>query len=70
MSLLAIEMKRLARDAMGITQVKMNYLGQKVGDKFTKLSKIAFSMEFFTTNILQFFNEKRQNLTFGFTAGY
>ena len=45
-------------------------LGQKVGDKFTKLSKIGFSMEFFTTDILQFFNEKRQNLTFGLTAGY
>ena len=28
-------------------------LGQKVGDKFTKLSKIGFSMEFFTTDILQ-----------------
>ena len=27
-------------------------------------------MEFFTADILQFFNEKRQNLTFGWTAGY
>ena len=47
-----------------------NNLGQKVGDKSTKLSKIAFSMEFFTTDILQFFNEKRQNWTFGLTARY
>ena len=45
-------------------------LGQKVGDKFTKLSKIGFSIEYFTTDILQFLNEKRQNLTFGWTAGY
>ena len=45
-------------------------LGQKVRDKFIKLSKIGFSMEFFTTDILQFFDEKRQNLTFGLTAGY
>ena len=45
-------------------------LGQKVGDKFTKLSKIGFSMEFFTIDILQFFNEKRQNLSFGWTTGY
>ena len=45
-------------------------LGQKVGDKITKLSKIGFSMEFFTTDILQFFNKKRQNLTFWLTTGY
>ena len=40
-------------------------LGQKVGDKFIKLSKIGFSMECFTADFLQFFNKKRQNLTFG-----
>ena len=45
-------------------------LGQKVGDKSTKLSKIGFSMECFTADFLQFFNKKRQNLTFGWTAGY
>ena len=44
-------------------------LGQKVGDKFTKLRKIGFSMELFTTDILQFFNEKRQNLTLGGRLG-
>ena len=27
-------------------------------------------MELFTTDILQFFDEKRQNLTFGLAAGY
>ena len=37
--------------------------------KFTKLSKIGFSMEYFTANLLQFFTEKRQNLAFGWTAG-
>ena len=44
--------------------------GQKVGDTFTKLSKIGFFMECFTADFLQFFNKKRQNLTFGWTAGY
>ena len=49
----------------------MNYnLGQKVGDKFTKLSKIGFSMECFTADLLQFFTKKRQNLAFGWNAGY
>ena len=45
-------------------------LGQKVGDKFTKLSKIGFSVECFTADFLQFFNKKRQNLTFCWSAGY
>ena len=45
-------------------------LEQKVRDKFTKLSKIGFSMECFTVDILQFLNKKRQNFTFGWTAGY
>ena len=42
-------------------------LGQKVGDKFTKLSEISFSLECFTDDVLQFFTKKRQNLE---TAGY
>ena len=44
--------------------------GQKVGDKFIKLSKIGFSMACFTTDFLQFFSKKHQNLAFGWTAGY
>ena len=44
-------------------------LDKKVGDKFTKLSKICFSMERFTADFLQFFTEKRQNLAFERTAG-
>ena len=32
-------------------------LGQKVGDKLTKLSKIGFSMEWFTADFLQFFTK-------------
>ena len=39
-------------------------LGQKVGDKFTKLSKIGFSMECFTADFLQFFTKKTSK--FGF----
>ena len=50
--------------------VPSDNLGQKVGDKVTKLSKIGFSMECFTTDFLQFFTEKRQNLALGWTAGY
>ena len=52
------------------TKYTIHNLGQKVGDKFTKLGKIGFSMEYFTADFLQFFNKKRQNLTFGWTAGY
>ena len=48
----------------------MYNLGQKVEDKFTKLSKIGFSTECFTADFLQFFTKKRQNLAFGLTAGY
>ena len=48
----------------------MHNLGQKVGDKFTKLSKIGFSMECFTADFYRFFTKKRQNLAFGWTAGY
>ena len=45
-------------------------LGQKIGDKFTKFSKIGFSMECFTAGFLQLFTKKLQNLAFGWTAGY
>ena len=45
-------------------------LGQGVGDKLTKLSKIGFSMECFTADFLQFFTKKCQYLAFGWTAGY
>ena len=37
-------------------------LGQKVGDKFTKLSEIGFSMICFTADFLQIFTKKRQNM--------
>ena len=43
---------------------------QKVGDKFTNLSEIGFSMERFTDDFLQFFTKKRQKLAFGQAAGY
>ena len=42
-------------------------LGQKVGDKFTKLSKISFFMECFTNDFLRFFTEKTSK--FGFQVG-
>ena len=45
-------------------------LGQKVGDKFTKLSKIGFSMECFAADFLQFFTKKGQNLAFRWMTGY
>ena len=45
-------------------------LGQKVGEKFTKLSKIVFSMECFTVAFLQFFTKKPQNLAIGWTTEY
>ena len=45
-------------------------LGQKVADKLTKLSKIRFSMEYFTADFLPVFTKKRQNLAFDWTAGY
>ena len=35
-----------------------------------KIKQNWFFYELFTTDILQFFNEKRQNLTFGWTAVY
>ena len=46
------------------------YLGQKVTDKLTKLSKIGFSVECFTVDFLLFFTKKRQILAFGWTAAY
>ena len=49
----------------------INYnLGQKFGDKFTKLCKIGFYMEGFTADFLQFFTKIHQNLVFERTAGY
>ena len=45
-------------------------LGQKVGDKLTKLSKTGFSMDWFTADFLQFFTKKCQNLASGWTTGY
>ena len=46
-------------------------LGQRIVDKFTKLSQIGFSnMKCSTVNILLFFTEKRQRLVFGWPAGY
>ena len=45
-------------------------LGQKVGEKLTKFSKIGFSVKCFTADFLRFFTKKHQNLAFGWTAGY
>ena len=45
-------------------------LAQKAWDKFTKLGKIGIFMKCFTADYLQFFTKKRQNLAFGWTAGY
>ena len=45
-------------------------LRQKVGDKFTKLSKIGFSMECFTADFMRYFTECCQNLAFLWAAGY
>ena len=47
-------------------------LRQKVADKFTKLSKIGyfFEIDFFEFDFLRLFTEERQNLAFGWTAGY
>ena len=48
----------------------LHNLGQKVGDKFTKLSRIGFSVECFAADFLRFFTEKHQNLASGWMAGY
>ena len=45
-------------------------LVQRVGDKFSKLRKLGFSMECFTDDFLQVFTKKCQNLAFGWMAGY
>ena len=50
-------------------KVYLSYnLGQKVWDKFMKLSKTSFSMKCFTADILWFFTEKCQNLAFWWLA--
>ena len=51
-------------------QNKKHNLGQKVGDKLTKLSKIGFSMECFIADFLRLFTKTRQNLATGWTARY
>ena len=48
----------------------MYNLGQGVGDKFTKLSKIGLSMECFTADFWRFLGVKCQNLGFRWAAGY
>ena len=48
----------------------MYNIGLKVVGKFTKLSKIGFSMKCFAAVILLLFTEKRQNLDFGWMAEY
>ena len=45
-------------------------ISEKVGEKFTKLTKRVFSMECFTADFLQFFTRRHQNLAFGRAAGY
>ena len=50
--------------------VSSDNLGQKVVDKFIKLSKIGFSMKCFTADILQLFTEQRQNLAFRWPVEY
>ena len=45
-------------------------LGQRIGDKFTKLSKISFSMNYVTADFLQFLTGKHQNLAFVWTGVY
>ena len=42
--------------------------GQKVGDRFTKLNKIGFTMECFAGDFLQLFTKRRQKLVW--TVGY
>ena len=49
---------------------KTYYLGQKVGDKFMKYSKIGFSMGCFKADFLRFLSEKGQNLVLEWTTGY
>ena len=62
--------KRQGERYIIMRNIKGYNLGQKVGDKLTKLSKTAFSMECFTAAALEFFIKKRQNLAFGWTARY
>ena len=51
------------------SQLTVYNLGQKVGDKFTKLSKIDFSMECFTVDFLQRATKQRENFAIGWTDG-
>ena len=48
----------------------MYNIGQKVGDKRTKLTEIGFAMECFTADFSQFFTKKRQDLAFEWMVGY
>ena len=50
--------------------IQIYNLKQKIGDKFTRLSKTGFSMECFTVDFFHFFAKKRQNFAFRWTAGY
>ena len=52
-----VTFKQLLFNRLGIENfnVRISHnLGQKVGDKFTKLSKIVFSMECFTADFWNF----------------
>ena len=53
-----------------LNKVNIYNLGQKVGDKLTKLSEIGFSIEWFTADFLQFFTKKCQNLAFDWMTAY
>ena len=62
-------MKSRGLDRVRNAYVSSENLGQKGGDKFTKSSKVGFSVECFTADFLQCFTRKRQNLVFGRTTG-
>ena len=67
----SIPRKKCTQNTSKIVPTSQVYnLGQRVGDKLTKLSKIHFSMECSTADFLGFFTKKRQNLVFDWTAGY
>lgn len=44
-------------------------IGQGVGDSFTELSKIVFSMDCFIPDFLRLFTEGRRNLALGWVSG-
>ena len=57
----------LIKGLQGFTNVSKTpsyNLGQKVGDKLTKLNKTGSSMESFTANFLQLFNQKTSKFVF------